>query len=133
MIIGHIIKLIEWCKVKIILSEHSPDILFKEGEIWWCRIGMNIGHETYGKGVSFARPVLIYKKLSKDFFIGVPITSKKKEGTWFVPLVFNDKENCAILSQVRSFDGRRLIERMSVLGYTQFELVKIALRDLLLK
>jgi mRNA interferase MazF len=133
MVIEHIIKLIEWCKLKIILLERSPNTLFKEGEIWWCRIGMNVGHETYGKGVSFARPVLIYKKFSKDFFIGIPITSKKKEGTWFVPLIFNNKESRVILSQLRAFDGRRLIERIGVLGDDQRGCVKIALHDLLFK
>jgi mRNA interferase MazF len=131
MILENVIKLLEWCKIKILLSERSPNILFKEGEIWWCRIGMNVGHETYGKGVSFARPVLIYKKFSADFFIGIPMTSKKKEGTWFVPLVFNGKENCIILSQLRSFDGIRPIERIGVLSDAQYEGVKIALHELL--
>ncbi len=133
MIVDHVIKLLKWCETKILLSEHPSNVLFKEGEIWWCRIGMNIGHEAYGKGASFARPVLIYKKFSKDFFIGIPITSKKKEGTWFVPLALNDKENCIVLNQIRSLDGTRLIERMGVLGDDQFEHVKTALHDLLYK
>lgn len=94
---------------------------------------MNVGHETYGKGVSFARPVLIYKKFSKDFFIGIPMTSKKKEGTWFVPLTFNDKESWAMLNQLRSFDGKRLMERISVLGDAQLDAVKTALHSLFFK
>jgi mRNA interferase MazF len=133
MILDHIIKLLRWCEIKILLSDLPSNVLFKEGEIWWCRIGMNIGHEVYGKGVSFARPVLIFRKFSKDFFIGIPLTSKKKEGTWFVSLVFNDKENCIILSQARALDGIRLIERIGVLGDDQFESVKTALHVLLCK
>ena len=76
---------------------------------------------------------MIYKKFSKDFFMGIPMTSKKKEGTWFVPLILNNKESCDILSQARSFDGRRLIERIGVLGDVQCEAVKIAFRNLLFK
>lgn len=133
MILENIIKLLRWCEIKILLAEHSSSVLFKEGEIWWYRIGMNVGHEAYGKGASFARPVLIFKKLSNDFFIGIPLTSKKKEGTWFVRFVLNDKENCIILSQARALDGIRLIERMGALGDDQFESVKMALYNLLFK
>jgi mRNA interferase MazF len=131
MILDHVIKLLKWCEAKILLSERPSNILFKEGEIWWCRIGMNIGHETYGKGASFARPVLIFKKFSNDFFIGIPMTSKRKEGTWFFPLSLDDKEGCIILNQLRSLDGRRLIKRMGALSDAQREKVKIAIHTLL--
>ena len=43
----------------------NRDIYFKEGDIWWCSIGLNIGDESYGKGRDFRRPILIFKKLSK--------------------------------------------------------------------
>jgi mRNA interferase MazF len=131
MFLEYINAVLNWCRIKISLWEKPSSVLFKEGEIWWCRIGMNVGHETYGKGASFARPVLIYKKLSSDFFVGVPLTSKKKEGNWFFPLDHNKKEGCATLHQIRSFDGRRLVERIGVLSDIQLQLVKNALHDLL--
>jgi hypothetical protein len=75
--------------------------------------------------------VLIYRKFSADFFVGIPTTSKKKDGTWFVPLVFDEEESCAILNQLRVFDGRRLVERIGGIGDVQFGAVRIALHDLL--
>ena len=37
-------------------------------------IGKNIGYETLGKQELFLRPVLVYKKLSKSTFVGIPLT-----------------------------------------------------------
>ena len=34
----------------------------KEGSVWWCKLGLNIGDEEDGKGDYFERPVLILKK-----------------------------------------------------------------------
>jgi hypothetical protein len=35
----------------------------KEKEIWWCRVGLNIGTEVYGKGKDYMRPVF-YRPMS---------------------------------------------------------------------
>ena len=86
MILDHVIKLLKWCEAKILLSERPSNILFKEGEIWWCRIGMNIGHETYGKGASFSRPVLIFKKFSNDFFYRHSDDKQEKGGDVVFPI-----------------------------------------------
>jgi len=41
----------------------SPSFFIEAGQIWWIRIGCNIGHEIDGKGKSFLRPVLVMSKL----------------------------------------------------------------------
>jgi mRNA-degrading endonuclease toxin of MazEF toxin-antitoxin module len=41
---------INWIQYKIYLNARPKYPKFKEGEIWWCSIGVNIGSET----VSFA-------------------------------------------------------------------------------
>lgn len=69
----------------------DEDIYFKEGDIWWCSIGFNIGSESYGKGENFRRPVLVIKKLSSDLCIALPITSQCKLGTWFENIVLNNE------------------------------------------
>ncbi len=39
-----------WCAQKINLAtavrQHK---LFRQGEVWWCDIGMNVGDEIFGK------------------------------------------------------------------------------------
>ena len=42
---------------------------FKEGELWWCSIGINVGVEIFGKGPDAVRPVVIFKKINKFLFL----------------------------------------------------------------
>ncbi|MDD2908028.1 MAG: hypothetical protein PHH98_05300, partial [Candidatus Gracilibacteria bacterium] len=68
---------------KEIHNKNTDNIYFKESEIWWGSMGKNIKSESFGKGDSFRRPVLIFKKLSSDICIVIPLSSKNKTGTWF--------------------------------------------------
>jgi mRNA interferase MazF len=122
----YIFAVLVWCKVVIFLRGKDKKILFKEGEIWWCSIGMNVGVEIYGKGRRFARPVLILKKFTSGFFFGVPITSQIKRGIWYAPISFGDVASTAVLSQARSFDAIRLTERMGTLTEENFQEIRRA-------
>jgi len=129
--LDQVVQLLEWCKLKLLLLDKQSKVAFKEGEIWWCKIGMNVGVEIYGKGVFFSRPIVVLRKLNKDFFIGVPLTSKLKEGNWFAPVIYGGKEGRAVLSQVRALDSKRLISRIGVLSDIHFSHIKKAFHDLL--
>lgn len=72
-----------WNGVKKFLESRTEKILFKEGDIWWTSLGINIANESCGKGDTFRRPVLVIKKLSGNAAIIVPLTSQEKIGTWF--------------------------------------------------
>ena len=72
----------EWNKIKKQLEQQEIITYFKQREIYWTKLGQNIGYETYGKGVEFLRPVLIYKKLGNFSFLGIPLTSKEKNGNF---------------------------------------------------
>lgn len=54
-------------------------MLFKEREIWWRSIGTNIGTEEDGKNAHFERPVLVLRKFNRDIFLGLPLTSTRKD------------------------------------------------------
>lgn len=95
----------------------------KEGEIWWCAMGENVDVEINGKNEVFSRPVLIYKKLSRFGFLGIPLTTQKHEGDWYVSFVFKDKTSIAVLSQVRTFSVLRLYRRMGTIPESDFNLV----------
>src|ERR1700731_1059849 len=43
-------------------ADEAARLYFREGEIWWVRLGKNIGYETDGKSREFTRPVIILKK-----------------------------------------------------------------------
>ena len=45
---------------------------FHEREIWFCSVGLNIGHEQDGSGKRYLRPVIVIKKLGRKTFMGLP-------------------------------------------------------------
>lgn len=88
--------------------ENRKLISYKQGEIYFMSVGKNIGHEVYGKDELFLRPVLVYRKLSKQTFIGIPLSSKEKNGTYFFNFRYTKKtQSTALLNQIRVFDIRR--------------------------
>ena len=103
----------------------------KNGEIWWCGVGENVGVEINGKGRTFARPVLVYKKYSKFGFLGLPLTSQAHEGSWYAHFTFKKKEQFVALTQMRMFSTSRLYNKMGELPLNDFRIVDEALRRLL--
>ena len=104
----------EWFSVKEKLDAidaHPP--LFKEGEVWWCAIGENVGVEVSGKDASFSRPVLVFKKLSQYGFIGIPLSTQNKQGTWYVSVIMKEKAVTANLSQIRFFSSKRMYNKLA--------------------
>ena len=98
-----------WLPVKIKTEQitSSPRSI-KQNQIWWCNIGQNIGTEIYGKGDTFSRPVIIYKKLSKYNFLVIPCSTQIKTGSWYVSFWHQQKQMIAVLSQIRVVDYRRI-------------------------
>ena len=89
---------------------------FSEGEIWWCSLGENVGTEIGGKGEYFKRPVIVLAKIDYRSFIGTPMTSKPKEGSWYVSLKINGFKGTATLIQSRYLDSKRLDKRIATLS-----------------
>ena len=103
-------KLEQWSKLKLTLNNINKNIKIKQGEIYFLSIGQNIGYETYGKKKLFLRPVLIYKKLTKSTFVGIPLTSKEKIGSYFYSFKYKqDILSTAMFNQIRVFDIKRII------------------------
>ena len=107
-------KLTAWHSIKNHLHEAQRIVQIKEGEIWWCSIGENIGTEINGKGKFFSRPILIYRKLGAFQFLGIPLTTQEKTGSWYVNFRFQGKEQYASLNQIRTESIFRLQERMGI-------------------
>jgi len=110
-------------KEKIHFKNTKPPY-FKEGEIWWVYIGENVGVEINGKGSKFARPALVYKKLSQHAFLAIPLTTKKKVGTWYVPFTHNKIKQVAVLSQVRILSSSRLDNYIGQISDADFVEIK---------
>ncbi len=120
-------KFLEWIRLKekLHVNNYEPPF-FKEGEVWWCYVGENIGNEINGKSSKFTRPIIIFKKYDKYTFLGLPLSTKQKVGTWYAPIVFSGMEQVVVLSQGRVFDYRRLKDRIVELETLQFSSVRKA-------
>ena len=115
----------EWLEVKATLDEVGRIVDISEGQVWWAAIGENVGVEINGKSKFFSRPVLIYKKLSKFGFLGIPTTSQKHEGSWYVPFKLRGKTNYAVLSQARALSVSRLYRTpVGKVSRTDFEKIR---------
>lgn len=99
---------------------------------WWCSIGVNIGNEQDGKNDEFERPVLVFKKLNKYMFIGIPQTTKIKEGKYFHCYKNDGTRYTFILSQIRLFSSKRLLRKVGRLDLNNYNEVKIRLIKILI-
>jgi len=99
-----------WNELKKDLHFKGKRKYFKQGEIYFMSIGQNIGYEIIGKKKNFLRPVLIFRKFNKDTFLGIPLTSKQKNGSYFFEFSYKkDKISTALITQMRVFDSKRIV------------------------
>ena len=120
-----------WNNIKKNLENNKKKFFFKEGEIWWMSVGVNIANESCGKGNIFRRPVLILRKLSGNSFIGLPLSSKEKIGSWFTGISINNQKRYVLLYQIRMFSTNRFESRLATLDDNDFKKVKQKLGQLL--
>jgi mRNA interferase MazF len=124
-------KFLEWIglKEKLHNNESKPPF-FKDGEIWWCYFGENVGTEMNGKNEYFTRPVLIYKKYDRYSFLALPLTTKHKIGSWYFSFIHNSRKQTVVLSQGRILNFKRLKELVGKVDSVDYECVKKTYLDL---
>lgn len=112
----------KWTVVKKQCQVRTDKIQFKERDVWWCRLGTNIGDEQDGKGELFLRPVLIVKKFNKRIFVGLPLSTIVKENNHFYHTFnFKNREQSVIISQIRLLDSKRLSHKLGAVNEVDFE------------
>lgn len=120
-----------WNKIKKDLhAQKESKVFYKEREIWFCQLGVNVGFEQDGKNTGFERPVLVLRKFNKYVFWAVPLSTQlKPKNTHYLKLRYGDMNFSAIVSQLRLLDARRLDRKLYMLDREQFQLVKKRLQD----
>jgi mRNA interferase MazF len=113
-----------WNQIKQRLDAKTRIPTFNEREIWWCSIGVNVGHEQNGKGSMHNRPVLILRKFSARLFWGVPLTTQIKQTVHYHPFTFEKRKQCAMLTHVRLYDAQRITHLMGRLNEGEFTEIK---------
>ena len=120
-----------WNNFKKTLEWSSNNILFKEGDIWWTSIWINIWEESCWKWDKFKRPVLIIKKLSKTNCIVIPLSTKIKTGTWFAQYKIHWIIYTALLYQIKMINIKRFESREWQIHINDFNKIKKRLKNLL--
>jgi mRNA interferase MazF len=114
----------DWFKIKPRLDILPQRPLFQEREVWNCHFGVNVGFELDGKHNAFIRPVLIFKKLTHNTFLGIPLTSKLKNGSWYVKSTVQRKEGRYVISQIKMIDSKRLYNKIERIPDEEFTNLK---------
>lgn len=121
----------KWNKKKKIIHKNTLPPLFSEREVWWCNLGINVGSEEDGKGENYLRPILILRKFNKNIFYGLPITSKIKEGIFYISINSGEVKGSLILSQMRLIDAKRLSHLLGKITENEIIEIKKKLKNLL--
>lgn len=105
--------------------------LYTVREVWWCRIGINVGSEQDGSGKLFLRPVVIVRGFGANTCMVIPLTTSTQHHPLRVPVgKIQDKTAKAILSQIRVIDTRRLVEKIGFLDKKIFTQLRKTVRTL---
>jgi mRNA interferase MazF len=110
-------------------SEQSR--LYTIREVWWCRLGINVGSEQDGGGKLFLRPVVILRGFGPDACLVIPLTTSAREHPLRVSV--GEIEGVAAranLSQMRVVDTRRLVEKIGFLSNDKFMTLRKAAKKL---
>jgi len=126
------LKLNSWNDVKINTQKIDKKVYFKERDIFWLKIGENIGFEQNGKGDKFQRPVLVVKRYTNDMFLGIPLSTTLREGSFYFQFSFlEDKISTALLVQHKLFSSKRFIKKIGKINENDFRKLKIKLHNLI--
>ena len=125
----------EWNEVKKKTQKENINFWIKEREIFYIKMGKNLGFEQNGKGKEFIRPIIIFKVFNKNMFLGIPLSTQLKEGKFYFLFEFkkNDKmvKNIALLSQIRLFSSKRLLNKIGVISKDDFQELKSRFIDII--
>ena len=122
-----------WNILKKKLDENKIAPFFKARDVWWCSIGLNVGDEENGKNQFFSRPVLVIRKFNNHLFLGLPSTTQIKENKYYHQITFKNAKQCAMMSQLRIFESRRMRSRMGNLSKGQFDEIKKRLVEIIVE
>ena len=101
-----------WNELKKQTNEELPR-LYTVREIWWCRLGVNIGTKQDGGETLFLRPVVIVRSFGANACCVVPLTTSLKKHSVRVPVgLVQGKNASANISQIKVVDTRRLVEKI---------------------
>ena len=120
-----------WNEKKKNLHGSPSKPFYHEREIWWCSLGVNIGHEENGKHEFFERPVLILKKFNREALWILPMSSQWKNTPYHYNSVYAGVRYSVRISQLRLVSSKRLSRRIRELPAVEFQKIVTQIKNLL--
>lgn len=120
-----------WFKKKTEMHHEKARPHFREGEVWFSALGMNVGFEQDGNGTRYLRPIAIIRKFNNEICWGVPLTRTKKDSEFYFSFELAGEMSTAILSQIRLVDAKRLFYRAGIMRDEDVAEMKKRLKALL--
>ena len=106
----------------------------KEGTVWMCTFGVNIGFEQDGTGEIFERPGLVVKKFNNKMYWVAPLSTKQKPYDFYYNFTDpNGMKAAVILAQLRLVSVKRFIRDMYYINDADFESIRSLLMGFLRK
>jgi len=124
----------KWNELKKSIEQEvdDPTKFPKEGEVWMCSLGKNIGFEQNGSGESFSRPVMIVKKFNNHMFWTIALSTKQKRFDFYFNYIDpNGLKVAGILAQMKLTSQKRLKRKLYEMPTGEFEKVKVKLKGFL--
>jgi len=119
-------------KKKIDTKRNMPNNFPKEGEVWMCDVGLNIGFEQNGSEDNFSRPMLIIKKFNNHMFWAIPLSTKQKDFDFYFNFIDpNGLKVSAKLAQLKLVSVKRLKRDLYILPNDTFIEMKTQLKRFL--
>jgi mRNA-degrading endonuclease toxin of MazEF toxin-antitoxin module len=123
---------LSWIYKKIVVNNKPRNIQIKEGMIYWCSLGENVGDEESGKGSEFRRPVLVVKKFSNNLCWALPLSTKfKPNNKYYFNIDTINGKRSVILSQLKVTDTKRFGLDMGSIARDELSAIKNLLIELL--
>ena len=121
-----------WNEEKKTTHARKDMLLYRERDVRWCRLGINVGFEQDGTGMSHSRPVIIFKAFSRYVCLIIPLTTSTKQNPYHVSVgIIGNRPAFAIISQLRLVDTKRLDQKITILDKNIFEDIRKAVKAIL--
>ncbi len=101
-----------WNKKKKNIDAKIPNKSWaKKGEVWWCDLGVNVGHEQDG-GKNFERPVFILEQHANYTCAVLPMTKSIRDNKFSLNLRSDGYSSSVLLDQIRLISNKRLSRKI---------------------
>jgi mRNA interferase MazF len=74
----------------------------------------------------------VIRKFNNHLFLGVPLTTQIKENKYYHQLIIKGKTQCAMISQLKILENKRMRSKLAELSNDQFKKIRKKLSDMIL-